>query len=84
MRPVNAEALVAMQPDLVIMMTKGLESVDGVDGLLQRVPAIAKTPAGEHRRIVDMADTTVMSFGPRTPEIVAALTAAIYGPADAS
>ncbi|ROS65480.1 iron complex transport system substrate-binding protein [Curtobacterium sp. PhB172] len=84
MRPVNAEALVAMQPDLVIMMTKGLESVDGVDGLLQRVPAIAKTPAGEHRRIVDMADTTVMSFGPRTPEIVAALAAAIYGPADAS
>lgn len=84
MRPVNAEALVAMQPDLVIMMTKGLESVDGVDGLLQRVPAIAKTPAGEHRRIVDMADATVMSFGPRTPEIVAALATAIYGPADAS
>lgn len=84
MRPVNAEALVAMQPDLVIMMTKGLESVDGVDGLLQRVPAIAKTPAGEHRRIVDMADTTVMSFGPRTPAIVAALATAIYGPADAS
>ncbi|ROP74906.1 hemin ABC transporter substrate-binding protein [Curtobacterium sp. PhB115] len=84
MRPVNAEALVAMQPDLVIMMTKGLESVGGVDGLLQRVPAIAQTPAGQHRRIVDMADTTVMSFGPRTPEIVAALAAAIYGPADAS
>lgn len=81
MRPVNAEALVAMQPDLVIMMTKGLESVDGVDGLLQRVPAIAQTPAGQHRRIVDMADSTVMSFGPRTPEIVAALTAAIYAPA---
>lgn len=80
MRPVNAEALVAMQPDLVIMMTKGLESVGGVDGLLQRVPAIAKTPAGQHRRIVDMADTTVMSFGPRTPEIVAALAAAIYAP----
>lgn len=80
MRPVNAEALVAMRPDLVIMMTKGLESVGGVDGLLQRVPAIAKTPAGQHRRIVDMADTTVMSFGPRTPEIVAALAAAIYAP----
>ena len=34
MRPITDEALVDADPDLLIMMTKGLESVDGVDGLV--------------------------------------------------
>lgn len=80
MRPVNAEALVEMEPELLIMMTKGLESVDGVDGLLERVPAVANTPAGMNRRIVDMSDYVVLSFGPRTAEVLDALARAIYAP----
>lgn len=82
MRPVNAEALVEMAPDLLIMMTKGLDSVDGVDGLLQRVPAVANTPAGINRRIVDMSDYVVLSFGPRTPDVLDALARAIYAPGE--
>jgi iron complex transport system substrate-binding protein len=80
MRPVNAEALVEMEPDLILMMTKGLESVDGVDGLLERVPAVASTPAGVNRRIVDMSDYQVLSFGPRTADVLDALARAIYAP----
>ncbi|MFT4283664.1 MAG: ABC transporter substrate-binding protein [Protaetiibacter sp.] len=80
MRPVNAEALVQMEPDLLLMMTKGLESVDGVDGLLERVPAVANTPAGMNRRIVDMSDYEVLSFGPRTAGVLDALARAIYAP----
>lgn len=80
MRPVTAEALVAAQPDVVLLMTDGLESVGGVDGLLERVPALASTPAGEHRRFVDMADTEILSFGPRAPHIVEALARAVWAP----
>lgn len=83
MRPVNAEALVQMEPDLLIMMTKGLESVDGVDGLLERVPAVANTPAGMNRRIVDMSDYVVLSFGPRTAGVLDALARAVYAPESA-
>ncbi|WP_152176323.1 ABC transporter substrate-binding protein, partial [Mycobacterium tuberculosis] len=53
MKPMTAEALVAAQPDVLVMMTDGLESVGGVDGLLERIPAIAETPAGAHRRVID-------------------------------
>ena len=35
MKPMTAEALVAAQPDVIVMMTLGLESVGGVDGLLE-------------------------------------------------
>ena len=62
------------------MMTDGLESVDGIDGLIERIPAIAATPAGQHRRIIDMADSDVLSFGPRTPQIVDALARAFCAP----
>ena len=83
MRPMTAEAMVDASPDLILMMTKGLESVDGVDGLLERIPAVAETPAGQHRRIVDMSDTEVLSFGPRSPAVLDALARAIYTPTKA-
>lgn len=84
MKPMTAEALVAAQPDVIVMMTLGLESVGGVDGLLERIPALLQTPAGEHRRVIDMADTQILSFGPRSPEIILALARALYAPADSA
>jgi iron complex transport system substrate-binding protein len=80
MRPMTAEALVKAAPDVILMMSKGLDSVDGVDGLLERVPAVAQTPAGQNRRIVDMSDTEILSFGPRAPGVLDALARAIYAP----
>jgi iron complex transport system substrate-binding protein len=84
MKPMTAEALVAAQPDVLVMMTDGLASVGGVDGLLERIPALAQTPAGEHRRVVDMADAEILSFGPRTADVIRALARAVYAPAPAT
>jgi iron complex transport system substrate-binding protein len=75
--PVTSEALIAAAPDVLLVMTKGLDSVGGVDGLLA-IPGIAQTPAGEQRRIVDMDDTALLSFGPRTGQVLGALAAAFY------
>jgi iron complex transport system substrate-binding protein len=80
MRPVTDEGLIAAEPDLLLMMTEGLNSVGGVDGLLERLPAVAQTPAGRHRRIVDMDDREVLSFGPITAGVLDALARAIYAP----
>lgn len=83
MKPVNDEGIIAAQPDIILMMTKGLESVDGVDGLLEKLPALANTPAGQKRRVVDMTDTQILSYGPRTAEVLNALAVAIYAPESA-
>ncbi|WP_200331058.1 hemin ABC transporter substrate-binding protein [Leucobacter sp. L43] len=80
MKPMTDEALVKANPDLILVMSHGIESVGGVDGLLEEKPAIAVTTAGEHRRFVDMEDGTVLSFGPRSAEILDALARAIYAP----
>ncbi|WP_417509843.1 heme/hemin ABC transporter substrate-binding protein [Microbacterium sp.] len=79
-KPMTAEALVGAQPDVLVMMTDGLESVGGIDGLIERVPAVAETPAGANRRVIDMADAEILSFGPRSPEVVRAIARALYAP----
>lgn len=44
--PANAEALARINPEVIIMMTNGLESTGGIDGLLER-PGVAQTTAGQ-------------------------------------
>jgi iron complex transport system substrate-binding protein len=80
MRPMTDEAMIAADPDLILVMTDGIASVGGVDGLLESKPAIALTAAGQHRRFVDMADGEILSFGPRTADVLDALARAIYAP----
>ncbi|MER6673298.1 ABC transporter substrate-binding protein [Streptomyces sp. NPDC000983] len=67
--PITSEALVRAQPDVILMMTKGLESVGGVDGLVA-IPGIAQTPAGMNRRVVDLEDGVLLGYGPRTPLVI--------------
>lgn len=80
LRPMTDEAIVAADPDLILVMAGGLESTNGIDGLLAAKPALALTKAGQNRRFVDMADGDVLSFGPRSAEILAGLARAIYAP----
>lgn len=84
MQPLTDEAMVAADPDLILVMTGGIDSVGGVDGLLEDKPAIALTKAGQHRRFVDMADGQILSFGPRSADVLDALARAIYAPQDAA
>lgn len=74
--PLTAEALVALKPDVILVMTNGLESVGGVSGLTQ-LPGVAQTPAGQHGRVIAVDDTVLLSFGPRTAALVQALAAAL-------
>jgi iron complex transport system substrate-binding protein len=80
MKPMTDEALVAMNPDLILVMTDGLKSVGGVDGLLQKKPAVGLTSAGRNKRFVDMADGEILSFGPRSADVLGALARAVYAP----
>lgn len=83
MKPMTAEALLDSQPDVLLMMTDGLESAGGVDGLITAIPAIAETPAGKNQRIVQMDGSQILAFGPRTAATITALHRALYTQPDA-
>jgi iron complex transport system substrate-binding protein len=64
-RPITAEALVAARPDVLLVLSDGLASVGGVDGLV-RIPGVAQTPAGANRRVLAYDDLLMLGLGPRT------------------
>lgn len=71
-KPLTSEALVAAAPDWVLIPERGLESVGGLERLLQ-VPGLALTPAGQARRVVAMDDLYLLGFGPRVGQAVTTL-----------
>jgi iron complex transport system substrate-binding protein len=80
-KPANSESLLLTNPDLFLVMTDGLESTGGVDGLLAR-PGVGDTTAGQNRRIVDMSDGQILSFGPSIAGVLTSLATAIYAPTE--
>ncbi|MDT0264817.1 ABC transporter substrate-binding protein [Streptomyces sp. DSM 44915] len=81
--PITSEALAAAAPDVVLVMTKGLESVGGVDGLVE-IPGIAQTPAGMNRRVASVDDGVLLNYGPRTDQVLASLAEQIHAGEPAS
>lgn len=76
-KPLTPEALVAAQPDVILVLTAGLQSVGGVDGLLQ-IPGMAQTPAGQQRRVVDFDDQYLLGLGPRAGKALMDLVKALH------
>ncbi len=75
--PLTSEALIAAQPDVLLVMDEGLQSVGGVDGLVD-LPGVAQTPAGRNRRVVAVDDGLLLNFGPRTGAALHVLADALY------
>ncbi|MDO4928862.1 MAG: ABC transporter substrate-binding protein [Corynebacterium sp.] len=76
--PANAEALAQLNPEVIIMMTKGLESTGGIDGLLER-PGVLQTEAGQKQRVITIPDGQSLAFGPLTGQTLLRTAQAIYG-----
>lgn len=66
-KPVSAEALVNMAPQVVVLMREFEQAVGGIDGVL-RQPGMAQTPAGRARRVVFVDGQALLGFGPRNAE----------------
>ncbi len=75
--PLTSEALVQSAPDVILMTSTGLESVGGIEGLLE-IPGVGQTPAGANRRVITVEDGLLYSFGPRTPVALELLIQKLY------
>ena len=70
--PLTTEAIIKANPDIIIVLSLGLKSVGGIDGLLA-LPGIAQTPATKTRAVVSIDDDLLFSFGPRTGSLIVRL-----------
>lgn len=76
--PINTEALVEAAPDVLVVPARGLESVGGIEGLLE-LPGIAQTPAGRTGRILAYDDQYLLGNGPRTGAFLDQLITDLHG-----
>ena len=67
--PLTAEALAAADPDCIVVLTAGLRSVGGRDGLLT-IPGVAQTKAAQEGCIVDFDDQYFGGGGPRMGDVL--------------
>jgi iron complex transport system substrate-binding protein len=72
-KPLTPEAAVAASPEVVVVVSRGLESLGGEEALW-RLPGLNLTPAGRSRRLLVVDDLEFLGFGPRLAGAVAALS----------
>lgn len=68
------EALVAIDPEVYLVLDLGLDVIGGLEGLME-IPGVAETRAGRAQRVISMPDLYLLGFGPRLPEAIADLSA---------
>ncbi|MEO0734142.1 MAG: ABC transporter substrate-binding protein [Bacteroidota bacterium] len=66
-KPLTPEALVEAKPDVILMFSSGLASLDGKEGLAS-VPGISATPAYQQDRVIAMDGLYLLGFGPRAAQ----------------
>ncbi|WP_172292718.1 hemin ABC transporter substrate-binding protein [Pseudoruegeria sp. HB172150] len=76
-KPLTDEAVITAAPDVILMMARGDHATGNLS--LLAMPAIAATPAGVSASVVRIDGLLLLGFGPRTPEAVRRLNAALYG-----
>ncbi len=78
-KALSTEALLALDPEVVIIADRSLAGDAARDALLKQNPALAATRAARNQRLV-MLDPTLLvgGLGPRLPDGLAALSAAFY------
>jgi iron complex transport system substrate-binding protein len=76
-KPLNTEALIALNPDYLLMISTGYESLGGMEGVL-KIPGVAQTTAGKKKQIVTLESLKLTNFGPRFGEAVKELVALLH------
>jgi iron complex transport system substrate-binding protein len=71
-KPLTPEAVIAANPDVLLLTDQGMKAVGGIGGVL-RLPGIKQTRAGKEQKVVSLEAMYLLGFGPRMPLAVAEL-----------
>jgi iron complex transport system substrate-binding protein len=75
-KPMTDEGIIAAAPDVILKMNNG-NMVSAPDDIFS-LPAFAATPAAARHALIGMDGLYLLGFGPRSPDAVRELMAALY------
>ena len=76
-KPLSRESAAALEPDVLLLPSHILEGMGGLEAV-KAMPEFAASPAVRDGRVVVMDAMKLLGFGPRTPQAVAELAAALH------
>ncbi|MEH0690251.1 ABC transporter substrate-binding protein [Vibrio cholerae] len=53
-KPLSSEAMVEMQPDIILVSGRSYQSLGGADEILKKLPMLAATPAGQNKAFIQI------------------------------
>jgi iron complex transport system substrate-binding protein len=71
-KPLTPEAVIAANPDVILLTDQGMKAVGGISGVL-RFPGISQTRAGKEQKVISLEAMYLLGFGPRMPLAVTEL-----------
>ncbi|WP_442108337.1 heme/hemin ABC transporter substrate-binding protein [Pseudomonas sp. NUPR-001] len=78
-KPVSSEAMLALDPQVIIFASSRLQGDAARATLLEQNPVLAQTQAGRDGRVLVIDPTLLVGgLGPRVPQALSTLTAAFY------
>jgi iron complex transport system substrate-binding protein len=75
--PVTAEAIVAAQPEVIMLPKSGVDSIGGMDAVMQ-IPGVAETPAAANGKILVFDDLLLLGMTPRTGDFLQELVTILH------
>jgi iron complex transport system substrate-binding protein len=83
-KPVSSEAMLALDPEVILFAGSRLQGDAARAALLEQNPVLAQTRAGRDGRVLVIDPTLLIGgLGPRVPDALATLTSAFYPDAKA-
>jgi iron complex transport system substrate-binding protein len=76
-KPLNTESLIASDPEYLLMLSTGFESIGGMEGAL-KIPGVAQTTAGKKKQVIAIEGLKLTNFGPRFGEAVKELVTLLH------
>lgn len=75
--PFTPEALVAAAPDVLLVTQRGIDTVGGIEGVLE-VPGVMLTPAGLSGNVIVFEDLYLLGMGPRSGDALMELVEQLH------
>jgi len=62
-KPISFEGIIKMQPDTILVSQRAWDSFGGKDKILETLPLLAATPAGQNAQILPVPSSALIGFG---------------------
>ncbi|TDM54277.1 heme/hemin ABC transporter substrate-binding protein [Aliivibrio fischeri] len=78
-KPISMEAMISMQPDVVLVSNRSIKKLKGIDKIIESIPTLASTPAGINKQIIGIDGSALVGgLGLATLDEAARLNTLLY------